>query len=88
MTERYEKYMRVANRKCIRRLSMAHMKSAKNRNMVTILAIVLTSVLFTALFTAGASMVEGYQQANFRQVGSCNHGSDRKSTRLNSSHIH
>jgi hypothetical protein len=37
MTERYEKYMRVANRKCIRRLSMAHMKSAKNRNMVTIL---------------------------------------------------
>lgn len=75
MTERYEKYMRVANRKCIRRLSMAHMKSAKNRNMVTILAIVLTSVLFTALFTAGASMVEGYQQANFRQVGSCNHGS-------------
>lgn len=67
--------MKVANRKCIRRLSIAHMKSAKNRNMITILAIVLTTVLFTALFTAGASMQEGYQQANFRQAGGCNHAS-------------
>ena len=32
--------MRVANRKCIRRLSIAHMKSARNRNIITILAIV------------------------------------------------
>lgn len=73
--------MKVANRKCIRRLSMAHMKSAKNRNVITILAIVLTSVLFTALFTAGASMLEGYQQANFRQAGSYSHASFKGLTR-------
>ena len=73
MTERYDMNMKVANRKCIRRLSIAHMKSVKNRNMITILAIVLTTVLFTALFTAGASMQEGYEQANFRQAGGCNH---------------
>ncbi len=48
--------MRVANKKCIRRLSIAHMKSARNRNIITILAIVLTTVLFTALFTAGISL--------------------------------
>ena len=72
--------MKVANRKCIRRLSIAHMKSVKNRNIVTILAIVLTTVLFTALFTAGASMQEGFEQANFRQAGGCNHASFKNLT--------
>lgn len=65
--------MKVANRRCIRRLSMAHMKSAKNRNIITVLAIVLTTVLFSALFTAGMSMKEGFEQANFRQAGGWNH---------------
>lgn len=65
--------MRVANKKCIRRLSMAHMKSAKNRNRITILAIVLTTVLFAALFTAGISLKEGFEQSNFRQAGASNH---------------
>lgn len=65
--------MRVANKKCIRRLSIAHMKSARNRNIITILAIVLTTVLFTALFTAGISMKEGFEQSNFRQAGGYNH---------------
>lgn len=65
--------MRVPNRKCIRRLSMAHMRSVRNRNLITILAIVLTTVLFTALFTAGISLKEGFEQANFRQAGGYNH---------------
>lgn len=65
--------MRVANRKCIRRLSIAHMKSVKNRNSITILAIVLTTVLFTALFTAGLSLKKGFEQSNFRQAGGYNH---------------
>ncbi len=65
--------MRVANRKCIRRLSIAHMKSARNRNIITILAIVLTTVLFTTLFTAGISLKEGFEQSNFRQAGGYNH---------------
>ncbi|MEZ3508565.1 MAG: ABC transporter permease [Lachnospiraceae bacterium] len=65
--------MRVANRKCICRLSMAHMRSVRNRNLITILAIVLTTVLFTALFTAGISLKEGFEQANFRQAGGYNH---------------
>ena len=75
--------MRVANRKCIRRLSIAHMKSARNRNIITILAIVLTTVLFTTLFTAGISLKEGFEQSNFRQAGGYNHAVfkniDRKS---------
>lgn len=73
--------MRVANRKCIRRLSIQHMKSAKIRNIITILAIVLTTVLFTALFTAGMSIKYGYEQSNFRQVGGYNHGAFKDITR-------
>lgn len=65
--------MKVANRKCIRRLSMAHMKAARKRNGITILAITLTTVLFTALFTAGISLREGFEQSNFRQAGGYNH---------------
>ena len=73
--------MRVANRKCIRRISIQHMKSARTRNIITILAIVLTTVLFTALFTAGMSMKYGYEQSNFRQVGGYSHGGFKDITR-------
>lgn len=73
--------MRVANRKCIRTLSIQHMKSARTRNIITILAIVLTTILFTALFTAGMSMKYGYEQSNFRQVGGYNHGAFKGITR-------
>ena len=42
--------------------------------MIAILAIALTTLLFTALFTVGLSMNDAIQQANFRQVGNCSHG--------------
>lgn len=44
------------------------------RNMVAILAIALTSILFTTLFTIGLSLNEGFEQANFRQAGGYSHG--------------
>lgn len=73
--------MRVANRKCIRRLSIQHMKSAKTRNIITIMAIVLTTVLFTALFTAGMSIKYGYETTQFRRVGGYAHGTFKRLTR-------
>ncbi len=73
--------MKVANKKCIRRLSIGHMKSGRARNMITISAIALTTVLFTALFTAGMSMKYGYEQSNFRQAGAYSHGSFKDITR-------
>ncbi|MCM1124480.1 MAG: ABC transporter permease [Eubacterium sp.] len=73
--------MKVANRKCIRRISIQHMRFAKTRNMVTILAIALTTVLFTALFMTGMSLKYGYEQTNFRQVGAYNHGAFKNVTR-------
>ncbi|MGI6182350.1 MAG: FtsX-like permease family protein [Agathobaculum sp.] len=66
--------MNVANRKCIRRLSMKSMKAARTRNLIAILAITLTAVLFTSLFTVALSINHSFQQANFRQAGGWSHG--------------
>ncbi|MDO5111965.1 MAG: ABC transporter permease [Clostridia bacterium] len=66
--------MQVANRKCIRTLGLKSMRAARTRNLVAILAIALTTVLFTSLFTIALSINDSFQQANFRQAGGWNHG--------------
>lgn len=66
--------MKVANGKCIRRLSIRSMKAARVRNWVAVAAISLTTLLFTALFTIAMSMVYSFEQSNFRQAGGYAHG--------------
>ncbi len=41
---------------------------------MAVLAIALTAVLFTSLFTIALSINEGIQQNNFRQAGGWSHG--------------
>ncbi len=65
---------RVANKKCIRRLSDKSLKAARLRNTIAVLAITLTTVLFTSLFTIVSSINYSFQQQNFRQAGGDNHG--------------
>lgn len=66
--------MKVRNQKCIRRLSFRSMGAAKTRNIIAVLAIALTAVLFTSLFTIAMSINKGFQESNFRQVGGYAHG--------------
>lgn len=66
--------MKVRNRKVIRHLSWKSMGANRTRNIVAILAIALTALLFTSLFTIAMSINEGFQQSNFRQVGGYSHG--------------
>ncbi len=66
--------MKVANRKCIWRLGLRSLRSGRSRNMVAALAIALTALLFTSLFTIALSVNEGIQQAGFRQAGGYAHG--------------
>lgn len=66
--------MNVSNRKIIRRLSIASFRAAKIRNIITVAAIALTTILFTVLFTVGMSMKSGFEQSNFRMVGGYSHG--------------
>ncbi|HJA25116.1 MAG TPA: ABC transporter permease [Candidatus Fournierella merdigallinarum] len=67
--------MNVSNRGCIRRLSLRSLLASRTRNLVAVLAIALTAVLFTSLFTIALSINEGIQQNNFRQAGGWAHGS-------------
>ena len=67
--------MNVSNRSCIRRLSLRTLFANRTRNIVAVLAIALTAMLFTSLFTIALSINEGIQQNNFRQAGGWSHGS-------------
>ena len=66
--------MNVKNSKCIRHLAWKSLQASRTRNLVAVAAIALTAVLFTSLFTIALSINEGFQQANFRQVGGFSHG--------------
>lgn len=66
--------MNVENGKCIRRLSMKSLKAAKQRNIIAVISIALTTVMFTSLFTIIMSIAYGFEQSNFRQVGGYAHG--------------
>lgn len=66
--------MKVSNRKCVRRMSRRSLAANRTRNIVAIVAIALTAMLFTSLFTIAFSINEGFQQANFRQAGGYSHG--------------
>ena len=73
--------MKVSNRGCIRRLSLRALAASRTRNIVAVLAIALTTLLFTSLFTIALSLNEGMQQSNFRQVGGFAHGTFKYLTR-------
>nr|WP_325215366.1 ABC transporter permease [uncultured Oscillibacter sp.] len=64
----------VANKGCIRRLGFRSMRAARTRNIVAVLAIALTTILFTSLFTIASSINYSFQQENFRQAGGDFHG--------------
>ncbi len=72
--------LNVPNKKCIRRLSDRSLKAAKTRNIIAVIAIALTTVLFTSLFTIGASINYSFQQQNFRQAGGDMHATFKNLT--------
>lgn len=67
--------MRVKNRKTIRKLSLRSYRAAGKRNLIAMIAVILTTVLFTSLFTIVMSLNDSYQTYTFRGIGSYAHGS-------------
>lgn len=65
---------KVANKKMIRMLSYRTIKEKKWKNLIAVLAIGLTAVLFTAVFTVGSSMISSIEESTMRQVGTRAHG--------------
>lgn len=72
--------MNVKNRKCIRKLSWRSLWASRKRNSIAIIAIALTALLFTSLFTIAMSINSSYENYTFRQVGGYCHGSFKEVT--------
>lgn len=66
--------VKVKNRKTIWRLSIRSFRASGKRNMIAALAIALTAILFTSLFTIAMSLNSSYQTYTFRQIGGYAHG--------------
>jgi putative ABC transport system permease protein len=66
--------MNVANKEIIRKLTVRFLKARRTRNIVAVIAIALTSVMFTSVFTIGGNMISAIQEQTMRQVGTSAHG--------------
>lgn len=67
--------LKVDNKKAITKLANNSFKANKLRNIFAIAAIVLTTVMFTTLFTVGMSMKASLEESTMRQSGGSAHGS-------------
>lgn len=65
----------VRNNKAIRRLSKQSFRANRTRNLVASIAIALTAILFTAVFTVGLGLIENAQRSAMQQAGGDMHGS-------------
>jgi putative ABC transport system permease protein len=61
--------MRNNNHAVVRRLSKKSFRANKSRNLFALIAIVLTTVLITAVFTIGISLSDGMQQMMIHSYG-------------------
>ena len=66
---------KVENKKAIRKLAGNSFRANRSRNIVAAIAIALTALLFTSLFTMGFGMVESMQRATMRISGGSGHAS-------------
>lgn len=66
--------MKVKNQQCIRHISYKSLWASRKRNTIAIIAIALTTLLFTSLFTIVSSINSSYETYQFRQLGGYNHG--------------
>ena len=72
--------MNVKNRKCIRKLSRRSLWASRRRNIIAVIAIALTALLFTSLFTIVMSINSSYEMSTFRQIGGYGHGAFKEVT--------
>ena len=66
---------KVNNKAAIRNLADKGFRANRTRNLIAVLAIALTTLLFTSVFTIGLGTIENFQQQTMRQSGGNCHGS-------------
>ena len=65
--------MNISNNKCIRRLSVRSVKTNRQQVIMTVLAIILTTTLFSALFSIFLGLKNSIDEFNYRGYGSSAH---------------
>ena len=64
---------KVKNQKCLSNISRRSMLANKKRNIILLIAIVLTTVMLTTLFTVGSSIMKSMEISTTYQVGTSYH---------------
>lgn len=65
---------KVRNNQAVKRLSAKSFQASRTRNLMAAVAIALTAILFTAVFTVGLGMIEDTQRSYMQQAGGDAHG--------------
>ncbi|MGL5692669.1 MAG: ABC transporter permease, partial [Peptostreptococcaceae bacterium] len=68
------------NSQIIEKLSKRSFKDNKSRNKIAIISIVLTTLLFTSLFTIGMGILKSNEYSRMRMVGGSSHGNFKNLT--------
>lgn len=63
----------IKNSECIDNICKRSMSANKRRNVILTIAIALTTVLLTTLFTIGGSIMKGVEDSTMYQVGTTDH---------------
>lgn len=66
--------LKVNNKKTIQQVAKSSFRANKLRNLFAVVAIVLTTVLFTGIFTVATSLMASMEESTMRQVGGSAHG--------------
>lgn len=66
--------MKNNNKEVIRKLSKNSLKNNRMRNLFAIIAIALTSLLFSSLISLGSGMIQVTEEQTMRQIGTRAHG--------------
>lgn len=64
---------KVKNQKVINKISKKSLRARKNKNIIAVLAIALTAVLFTVIFSVGGNLLKSNTESTMRQVGGRTH---------------
>jgi putative ABC transport system permease protein len=67
--------IKVSNQRVINNLAFKSFKANKNRNFIAVIAIALTTILFTTLFTISLGIVHTIEEQTMRQAGGSAHAS-------------
>ncbi|MFR7960630.1 MAG: hypothetical protein ACLU6P_09495 [Roseburia intestinalis] len=62
-------YLVIATVLLSKKLSSRYFKAGKSRNIIAIIAIALTTILFTTIFTLGSGLMDTVHDQNIRKQG-------------------